>query len=306
MMAKMMNWRRLWRTGLAAALLGLSLTAVAQDKPAAAVKPPNPVLWELKSGKHTVYLFGSIHMAKSDFYPLPDKIEEAYRKSERLVVELDPTAPDIAFRMAPFISYAPPDNLEKHLSAPTWQKLVQRLGPSTEQVKMMKPSMLSAVLMINLFSTEGYAPQAGIDLHFISQAKADKKPIQELETIEFQAGVLGNLADADGEAMLQETLDGFDNGEGLALIDAMATAWKKGDAQGLADLFVQEAAQNPSSARVMKALIDDRNPEMTRKVAALSAEGKDAFVVVGMGHLVGPEGIVQLLRKRGLTVQRVH
>lgn len=306
MMAKLNAWTRLCALCLLTAFLGLSLGAAAQDQAAHTEKSSHPVMWEVKTGKHAVYLFGSIHVAKADFYPLPNKVERAFHHSQMLVVELDPTTPDLPFRMAPYISYAAPDNLENHLSAPTWQKLVRRLGPSADQVKMVKPAMLSAVLMINLFGNEGYAPQAGIDLHFIAQAKAENKTLLELETIEFQAGVLGNLADADGEAMLAETLDGFDNGEGIALINAMAAAWKSGDAHGLADLFAKEAEQNPGSARVMKTLIDDRNPEMTNQIAKLVHEGRDAFVVVGMGHLVGQAGIVELLRKRGLTVRRTE
>lgn len=49
--------------------------------------------WEAtKSGnKNKVYLFGSFHFGKKEYFPLPDVVENAFAKSDKLAVELDIT-----------------------------------------------------------------------------------------------------------------------------------------------------------------------------------------------------------------------
>ncbi|MES2071409.1 MAG: TraB/GumN family protein [Pseudomonadota bacterium] len=264
------------------------------------------MLWEIKGAGHSVFLFGSIHVAKPDFYPLPEYVEKAYQQTDTLAVEVDPSAPDAAARMLPFLTYKAADSLEKHLTPATWQKLASKLGPSVEQAKTLKPAMLSVVMAVGLYDGLGYKAEAGIGLHFIARARSDKKNLIELESIEFQASVLGGLGDQDGESMLSDVLDGFDNGDAVEYVNGLAGAWRGGDAGGLVELLAKEAGKDPGSARVMKLLIDDRNPEMANKIARLVRDGKKVFVVIGVGHLVGRGSVVELLQKQGLSVRQVQ
>jgi len=290
---------------LLSTFLAIGSHALAQDQPGLA-GGYHPLLWEIKGTNHSVFLFGSIHIAKPDFYPLPDYIEQAYRQADVVAVEVDPSAAGAGAKMAPFITYAAPDKLQKHLTPGMWQRVAAKLGPTAEQVQPMKPAMLSVLMSLGVYGDLGYAPQAGIDLHFISRAKADNKSLVELETIEFQAAVLGGLNDQDGESMLKQMLDGMENGEAIDYANRIADGWKSGNAAGLVQLFEAEARQDPGSAHVMKLLIDDRNPEMARKIARLFTDGKNAFVVVGVGHLVGSRSVVDLLQKQGLDVRQLH
>lgn len=293
---------------LLAALLGflaLGTNAYALDAPEGVQSKAHPLLWEVKGSNNSVFLLGSIHVAKPDFYPLPEYVETAYKQADTLAVEVDPSAPDVAARMVPFLTYKTEDSLEKHLTPVTWQKLSAKLGPSIDQLKILKPAMLSVVMAVDLYSGLGYKSEAGIDVHFISRAKRDKKNLVELESVEFQAAVLGGLDDRDGEAMLADVLDGFENGEAVEYLNDLVSAWKSGDADGLVELLAKEAGKDPGSARVMKLLIDDRNPQMANKIARLFKDGRNVFVVVGAGHLVGRGSIVELLQKQGLDVKLV-
>ena len=47
------------------------------------------LLYKVSSPSSTVYILGSIHLAKPELYPLERAIEEAYNKCDVLVVELD-------------------------------------------------------------------------------------------------------------------------------------------------------------------------------------------------------------------------
>ena len=48
---------------------------------AAALAGEKCFLWKMQSKTSTVFILGSVHLAKPDIYPLPEKIEESFDKS---------------------------------------------------------------------------------------------------------------------------------------------------------------------------------------------------------------------------------
>jgi uncharacterized protein len=264
------------------------------------------LFWEIKSGDKTVYMFGSIHVAKPDFYPLPQAVEAAYKRAEVLAVELDASAPGLQQKLAPYITYAAPDKLQNHLSAATWKRLTDLDSNAAQAMQSVKPGIVVTAISLGLMKGLGYAGESGIDLHFIKQAKADGKRILELETAEFQVQVLTSLSDADSDAMLGHTLDAMKSGELVQMVDAMVNAWRSGDAETLAKIMRESSSKDPGSEKMMKALLDDRNLLMTEKIIQLLQSGKPAFIVVGAGHMAGPKSIVDLLQKKGITVTQIR
>src|SRR5438046_10567194 len=47
-------------------------------------------LWQVHGSSNSVYLLGSIHFAKEDFYPLAKPIEQAYQRASTVVFEANP------------------------------------------------------------------------------------------------------------------------------------------------------------------------------------------------------------------------
>jgi uncharacterized protein YbaP (TraB family) len=274
-----------------------------QAQPTSVVKG---LLWEIKSANNRAYLFGSIHLAKADFYPLPASVEAAYLQADTLALEIDVSDTAASAKAMPMLSYRAPDNLKKHLSKSTWMALQNVLGDAAEQFSAFKPAMVATGLAIAAFEKQGYDPAYGIDLHFLKRAKADKKRVVELESIEFQAGVLGGLSDKDGDALLKQTLDGFLSGEMQRETDAMIDTWKSGDAEALAKLMRDAASKDAGSKKIMKLLLDDRNIGMAQKISSMLARGDKLFVVVGAGHLAGLNSVTDILQRQGLQVKQIH
>jgi len=50
-----------------------------------------PLIWEVRSEANAVYLLGSIHLGRSDMYPMGPVVEKAYQASKIVVLEADPT-----------------------------------------------------------------------------------------------------------------------------------------------------------------------------------------------------------------------
>jgi uncharacterized protein len=264
-------------------------------------------LWEVKSSTNSVYLFGSLHVAREDFYPLPKAVEEAYRKADELVVEIDITDTARMAETFSLLTYAPPDSLDHHLSPEVW-KQVEAASKQTQQdvtsLKPLKPATLASMLALTALAAHGYDPQAGIDLHFLTAAHADGKRIVELETPEYQARILGGLNDADAQAMLSETLEEMRTDDLVRATDELAAAWKAGDEPSVARLL-RETNKDEASKKIFARLFDERNPVMADKIAALASSSERALVVIGAGHLAGDNSVVELLRAKGLRVRQL-
>jgi uncharacterized protein YbaP (TraB family) len=86
----------------------------------------------------------------------------------------------------------------------------------------------------------------------------------------------------------------------------MATAlrlWQAGDAAGLDRALV--APTRTAYPELFQRMFLDRNRRMVDAVAGYLGGGGESFVVVGAGHLVGPGGMLDLVRARGYQpVQR--
>lgn len=286
-------------------VLVTALIATHSFAQAADETPANGILWEVKSATNTAYLFGSFHLAKASFYPLPAPVQNAYRQADTLAVEVDASDPQFTRKMIPLLTYAAPDKLENHLQKATWESMQKFLGASAAQFQSLKPAMVATGLMIGIVAQQGYDPAQGVDLHFIQRAKKDGKQLVELESLEFQARMLGGLNDEDGDAMLSQTLQSLSSGEAVRDTALMVQAWKSGDAEALATMLEDAANKDAGSRKLMKLLLDDRNPAMADQIVAMMTAGKKVMIVVGAGHVTGKNSITDLLTQRGLQVRQM-
>jgi uncharacterized protein YbaP (TraB family) len=291
-------------------LLAHSSSAQTAAAPAPALTasdaPTKGLLFEIKSGKQTAYLFGSIHIAKADFSPMSPKVEAAYKQSDVLAVEIDTSNAAAVQAVMPKLLYAAPDNLEKHLTPATWTLVKNIAGPNAEQLQMLKPGMVASSVMMGAASVKGYSPEHGIDMHFIKRAKTDAKALFELESLEFQVNMLAGLTDEEGDSMVAALFKSFGDKTFFNELDGLAAVWKSGDAEALAQKMLESANKDAGTKKFSKLMFDDRNEGMTLKIKKLMSDGKKPFIVVGAGHLAGAMSIVDLLKKQGLQVTQIR
>ncbi|HVE41163.1 MAG TPA: TraB/GumN family protein [Planctomycetota bacterium] len=291
-------------------LTGLSLLVLSPTAPASVERGSKLFLWKASSPTTEVYLFGSIHLGKQEWYPLPKEIEGAFEKSKYLVVEADESKVD-AIKLQQLALengiYAPPDSLSKHASAETMKALgalAEKLGLPAASLEQMKPWLLSLTLSSMSLIKLGYSPDLGIDRHFLKAAK-DKKEILELESMEFQIKLLAGLSDELQVKFLELTLEEADNAK--ERMEKIVGAWSKGDGALLEDeMLKKRAAKNPAQAEFQAKLIDERNVSMAKKIGEYLKTKDVHFVVVGSAHLIGEKGIVRLLEKDGFKVQQLE
>ncbi len=262
-------------------------------------------MWQVRSKTATVYLLGSIHYLPQDAYPLSSEIENAFRKSDVLAVEANVNNPDQLF-FTKFIEsafYPEGDSLDKHLSEEAYRLVLKEFdefGLPALLIDREKPWFLALTLTSLELLKMGFDPNLGIDMHFLSNAGTRR--IVELESLDYQIRLLSGFSDAEQEAFLVYTIKELKAMRGES--EALVKAWKSGQAAALESILSKGISKEAGMSSVWDKLLYERNSNMLLRIEDLLKTEETVFVVVGAGHLVGPRGIVEMLRARGYTVQQ--
>jgi uncharacterized protein len=289
------------------------LTGACIALPALAAHAQNgstPIIWEARSPSNTVYLFGTVHVGARKLYPLSPAVERAYSASRVLALEADPTDQSAMLAATRGSTYTPPDGLAHHISPELLGELKKALpsvGLPVEYAEAMRPELLAMTLAMMEVGRQGYDPNLGLDIHLARRAKQDGKRIVELESIAGQLALLSSFSPELQEGMLRSAVEGITRGSLSADIRDLVTAWRMGDEKRLWELVNKEVDELPAAQaqELREQLYDARNREMTGKIAAILAGSDPTLVAVGVGHLLGTTGIVELLRKKGYSLRRL-
>ena len=264
-------------------------------------------LWKVQSKTNSVYVLGSIHYLKKEMYPLDEKIEKAFEQSEILVVEADVAnikKEDIQKLMGNAF-YTENDTLQKNVSAETYglvKKKLEELGASLEVANKYKPWFLA----LNLVSLEalklGFDPNYGIDRYFLEKA-AERKKILELESLEYQFKLFSALSKKDQESFLSYILKDIKVLE--KELDKLVEAWTAGDEKGIELIMTKSTKQDKRLIPIYEKLVLERNKKMVSKIEEYLKEKETFFVIVGAGHLVGNQGIIELLKRKGFSLEQL-
>ena len=101
------------------------------------------------------------------------------------------------------------------------------------------------------------------------------------------------------DALLDQTLEEMNIITELAA--DMVTYWQSGDAENLYRLLNKSFENHPG---LRSKLLIKRNRRWVSGIKALMRENKNVLVIVGAGHLVGPDSLLDLLRDKGLEVKQ--
>lgn len=146
----------------------------------------------------------------------------------------------------------------------------------------------------------GFEASYGVDQYFFRQALAENKEIVALETLEYQISLFDALSAEEQEDLLLETLLELDTLE--TYYNNLITAWFNGDLAEFTALFLASFAGYPD---LEEKLLTQRNRNWLPIIELLLQQKKDYLVIVGAGHLLGEEGLIQLLENRGYLIEQV-
>ena len=276
-----------------------------QAKTAAVEQAAKSCLWTVETPSNKIYLLGSLHLLKQDAYPLAAAIEKAYADSRIIIFETDIAAlqaPEAQAKLLELGVYPADQNLLEDLDENTRQQLEKKMseiGLPFAQFSRFKPWFVALTLTTLELQRLGFNPNFGIDMYFFNKAKADGKEIDFLEPAEFQINLLGNMAEADQSDFLSQTLKDLEIVNELA--GDLVGSWKNGDADKLHELLSKSFKDYP---HLHNRLLIQRNKNWVKQIESALRKNKNVLFIVGAGHLVGPESVVDLLNKKGYQVKQ--
>jgi len=262
-------------------------------------------VWIAETDSSVMYIGGTIHILRESDRPFPPEFDRAYDESEILVFETDPAqmnTPEVQQALMDGAVYADSQTLDKVLSAETYKKLEEYCVANSipvANINQFKPWMVM-MMFLGMETQKRGVFQEGVDLFYYSKAIADQKSVEELETIEEQIKVITSMGDENESAFILYSIDDLKKLD--EIFDKMITAWKTGDELSLFDMFVKDAKQE--FPKLYKTMFVDRNMNWLPGIEEYLVTPKTEFVLVGIGHLVGEDGVITQLKKLGYKVEK--
>jgi uncharacterized protein YbaP (TraB family) len=271
--------------------------------------PRRGLLYEIRSGANTGYLFGTLHIGKPEFYPLDAPTRTALAASSRIYLEVNLTDSAAIGSALQATMYGGKATIADALPPALMEKVRARLDDYAlppEAALKMKPWMLAHTLLLLEAKRRGYDPGLASELYLLGYAASANKEIRGLETLADQFAIFDRMPADQQRTFLEQTLAELDDASFEPRLSAMTDAWASGDASALEQALRAERERASIYAdTLLPRLLDQRNLEMARKIEEIVRSGPTSFFAVGAFHVIGRDGIVELLRRRGLAVRQL-
>ncbi len=262
-------------------------------------------MWVIRDADSTIYLLGSIHVMKPDTAWLSPAIQSRFDSAEDVWFEL----PDLdnkaaAAPIAQKYMFDPNGNMTEGLTAEELARvddLLKPMGLNATALKAMRKWAVGLIITMQQINNLGYTTETGVDVSLMAQARAKTKTVHGFETMESQLQALVPDNEADELTALRATLEDIKTMP-QDLGDLFA-AWEAGDTQELSHLMIDKMqAEDPKS---YQRLIVQRNAAWEPQIEDILAGKGTVFITVGAGHLVGPDSVIAMLKRHGITAERL-
>lgn len=272
---------------------------------------PRAWLFEVRgpSGTRPSYLLGTMHIGITFRAAVPAPLDSALFDARVVAMEIDLREATRFFREAPRSTLPRRSWLDRALPRETWQRLVTELSrvAPPEIVRQAQPGALTNYLsQVRMAEVEALEDGRAAIPGAISSTRLDRSifdwtirsgmPFVALETPEEAMAALASMNRGDAVQALVQMVDEAD--------EARRQARELRDAYRSLDEEQVLAVLSTMSAEDHAIMFDQRNQAWMEQLVPELAQGH-AFVAVGLGHLLGPGSVVELLRAEGYTVERV-
>jgi len=251
----------------------------------------------------SVYLLGSVHLLSADAGKLPSVVDSAFAHAKTIAFEtsLD-TVQMRAMELLTRARFSNGATLRSTLSPASAAKadsLLKPYGISLDQLNQFKPWFVSLMMSQLVMQKAQFQAQYGVDMQLNERAKKAGKPVVGLEPVDFQLGLFDSISPADQEKML--TALGSPDSTMHDLL-SIKDAWISGSPAKLDSLLNSKTHDSPT---LYAKLVTDRNKSWIPAIEQMLNGKDDMLVVVGAAHLVGKEGVLELLKKKGFKVEQL-
>ena len=271
------------------------------------------LLWKVSGNglARPSYVMGTYHFAPSSMMEKIPGMNQALEGCDVVVGEIDKeemTSQEAQMKMG-VAMVAPPDSTLDKLFSPEDYAVVEQvfdkyfgtMGVKLSQMNMLKPSAIS--LQMQALQAMKYFPNIDeselIDMAVQSRANEMGRPSIGLETVKEQVGL---LFDTPLTEQAEGLLDACKKDDLFVMqSSALVEAYMSQDLAKIEEVMT-DTSIGGDDAETMDALLYNRNRDWVVKLEKMMPE-RAALICVGAGHLPGEQGLLQLLRDRGYTVE---
>ena len=266
-------------------------------------KDENSLLWEISGNglKEPSYIFGTFHLLCRNDIHLSGQLKQALKNARELYLELDMDDPSMMISGLLLMNMNGGKLLRDLYTPEAYKKLddffKDSLHTPLTMFQSMKPAFLESMLYPKLMPCKAIS---GVEEELMKLAKADKKEIQGLETMAFQASVFDSIPYEDQAKELLKTIDSLDTYKHF--FDTLITVYKSQQLKKIEDMFSKSEFGMEENQDL---LLNNRNANWVKQLKDIMIK-EQVFVAVGAGHLVGEKGLIALLRKEGYNVRALE
>jgi hypothetical protein len=275
--------------------------------PAAPAAEPRPAIWLLEDADTRIYLFGTTHIFERGFRWRSPRLDRVIREADELVLETadEETVDDEAMmrsmfmdKPVPILERVSPDRRE------ALHALIERSGLPIEmwdQMHSFAAGFMLVAVQMNEVVEEGAqfdTRVSGAEVELREAFREMGRPISAVESTEMQMGFFRDMS-AEGQRSFLDMM-----------VDASSVPYEEsglsGDAAWASGNLAQIESEFEGMPReVYDVLLTRRNRNWTEWLARRLERPGTVLFAVGVGHLVGPDSVQNMLAARGLTARRI-
>jgi uncharacterized protein YbaP (TraB family) len=235
---------------------------------------------------------------------MPAAFDAAFQKSSILVLEADVDRmddPDMVDYQNEKFLLPEGQTLKTVLNSAVYARLVGLVGSEVleGELSQYKPSVVANALEVAYLKQSGFTAD-GADFYYLAQSKQAGKDIGFLEDVKVQIDMLSDMLDGIENEYITNALDALPyliSGTNL-----LVSEWKNGVATTTEASINEQKVEWPT---VYKITISDRNSAWIPEIETYLTTEPVEFIIVGMAHLYGPDGLLLELKNRGYTLTQL-
>ncbi|MGL5227702.1 MAG: TraB/GumN family protein [Bacteroidales bacterium] len=269
------------------------------------------LLWKISGNglKKPSYLFGTHHLAPLSILDSIPAFNDAFSScpivyGEVVIGDKETIKKDTKKNYESMI--APPDStLDLLLSEHLYKKLdsitQKNMNLTADQIKKLKPAAIyiQLIMIKSLKYFKDFNLNEQLDEVIQRRALSANKQIRSFETSQQQSNILYDTPVKKQLETLKAIIELYDECD--QYIKRTKEAYMTQDINTLINLLNNETFglndNNPKNSS------DERNLNWNEQLKEILPKDEPIFIAVGAGHLPGKNGLIELLRKQGYTVE---
>lgn len=257
------------------------------------------LLWKIsgKGIKEPSYLYGTIHITDKRVFSFDSTVHKALKSCDALALEMvmdEIKKEDVEKNML-----LKEGTIKDLFSAEEWKvvesKFKEKTGSSILVFTKMKPFFVYSQLLQAGMSKD--MPEA-LDMHLLKKFREEKKPVLGIEQLSDQMAAIDQITLKEQGKMLYHALT--DTSAQVDQMDDMIDYYINQDITKMLDMMKDTTLPE----KFNQAFLIGRNVKMAKNIAKYSSKQR-VFNAIGAAHLPGENGVIELLRKKGYTVEPV-